>query len=371
MSESPHIVIAGGGTGGHLFPGLAVADELRDRGARVTFVGTARGIEARAVPRAGYALELIDVGGLKRMGTMGTIRNVLRLPGAAANTLRLLRRLRPQVVVGVGGYASGPVVMLAALLRLPTAVLEQNSVPGVTNRLLGRVVRRVFTAFPTAASFFPGDKVRLLGNPIRRTLLVHQTPAQPVDPADGAARARVLVLGGSQGAHAVNDLLLKGLEGLPPPERAGLPLFHHQTGAADAEPIMKRYRALGLSEAAARVEPFIEDMAAAYAGCDLVVGRAGATTLAEVTAIGRPAVLVPLPTAADDHQTKNAEWLMQEGAALVLSQRNTSPAALVGAVLDLCRDRAKLSSMASASRRLGRPDAARVVADALLDLRNP
>ncbi len=371
MSTPPHIIIAGGGTGGHLFPGLAVADELRARGARVTFVGTARGIEARAVPRAGYPLELIDVAGLKRMGPLGTLKSVLRLPGAAAATLALLRRLRPQAVVGVGGYASGPVVMLASLSLRPTAILEQNSVPGVTNRILGRFVGQIFTAFPAAEAFFPKHKVRLLGNPIRRRLLdVAVAVAGTPRPGNAAAsrRPRVLVLGGSQGAHAVNDLLLRGIEELSPVERHRLPLLHHQTGEGDAGSMAARYRALGLSEKEARVEPFIEDMAAAYAWCDLMVGRAGATTLAEVTAFSRPAILCPLPTAADDHQRKNAEWLEQEGAARVLPQSTTGPAVFLGVLLDLCHDQAVLATMAAASHRLGRPDAASDVAAAVLHL---
>ncbi len=369
--SAPHIVIAGGGTGGHLFPGLALAERLRARGATVTFVGTARGIEARAVPAAGYPLELIDIAGLKRQGLVQTVRALGRLPPATLQALRLLRRLQPAAVVGVGGYASGPLVMLAALLGRPTVVLEQNSIPGVTNRLLARFVRAVFIAFPESARFFPAHKVELLGNPIRLAVL---DSAQAAPPASGPLP--VLVLGGSQGARAVNQLVTEAVAHwikAPPPElplQAALTL-RHQTGAAEQEAVAARYRELGLSPAQARVEPFITDMGAAYGACQLMVGRAGATTIAELTAVGRPALLIPFPQAADDHQTHNARYMVEQGAAQLLPQDQTTPQQLAAALQALCRDRAQLAAMAAASRRLGRPDAAAVIADRILALALP
>ncbi len=363
MTRDVHVVIAGGGTGGHLFPGLAVAEQLRGRGVRVSFIGTRRGIEAKVVPGAGYPLYFIDVAGLKRMGALGTLRSALRLPGAGLAVLRLLRAQRPQAVVGVGGYASGPVVAVAALSGIPTAVLEQNSVPGVTNRILGRLVRRVFIAFPAAASYFPGRDVQLLGNPIRGSL-------RSARAGTGEARARVLVLGGSQGAHAINELMMGAMTHLVAgkTDRGRLPRVLHQTGAADEQAVRACYRELGLSDDDVRVEAFIDDMAAAYAGCDLVVGRAGATTLAEITALGLPAVLVPLPTAADDHQTKNARWLEEQGAARVLVQGRTTPDQLASVMMALCQDHDTRGRMAQASKLLGRPDAAAAVASGILDL---
>lgn len=372
MSEpsSISIVIAGGGTGGHLFPGLALAEELKARGARVTFVGTARGIEAKAVPQHGYPLELIDIAGLKGQGAMGTLRSLLRLPVATWQTVRLLRRLQPQVVVGVGGYASGPVVLLAALLGKPTVILEQNSIPGVTNRMLSRVARAVITAFPHAEHFFPSGKVALLGNPIRRSVL--QTTAPAPQPDGASAPVRVLVLGGSQGAHAVNELVTGALEhwlktdGTESLTRALC--LRHQTGAADHDKVAARYRELGLPESVARAEPFIREMGEAYAGCDLMVGRAGATTIAELTAIGRPALLIPFPQAADDHQTQNARYLVDHGAARLLVQRDTTPAQLAAALKELCGDAAARARMAEASRALGRGQAAVTIAERVLEL---
>lgn len=369
-SQEPlRVVIAGGGTGGHLFPGLALAEELTARGAQVTFVGTSRGIEAKVVPQHGYPLELIDIAGLKRQGVAATLRSLVRLPAAAWQALRLLRRLRPQVVVGVGGYASGPVVMLAALRGTPTVVLEQNSIPGVTNRLLSRFARAVITAFPHAERFFPRGKVALLGNPIRRSVLREPAPVRPGGPV---GPVRVLVLGGSQGARSVNELVVAAVEhwlktpGAPP--LAEVLSLRHQTGAADHEKVAARYRELGLPESVARAEPFITAMGEAYAACDLMVGRAGATTIAELTAVGRPALLIPFPQAADDHQTYNAGYLVERGAARLLVQAATTPAQLAALLQELGRNPQALERMAEASRALGRADAAAVIAGRVLEL---
>lgn len=361
------IIIAGGGTGGHLFPGLALADELVRRGAEVTFVGTERGIEAKAVPQAGYPLVLVDVAGLKRKGLLGALRSLLRLPLAGLKALRLLRRLRPRAVVGVGGYASGPVVLVAALLGIPSIVLEQNSVPGLTNRILGRFVRLVVTAFPRAEQFFPAAKVRLLGNPIRNKVLHGVLPAS-ARPEDEPLR--VLVLGGSQGAHAVNQLMTAAMThwvhgGDCPPFATALRL-RHQTGPTDREAVEATYRSLGLGPDVAQVDAFITDMGEAYADCDLMIGRAGATTIAELTAVGRPALLIPFPQAADDHQTHNARSMVDAGAAQVLPQTDTTPAQLAAAIAALCRDRAQLQRMSEHSRALGRPAAAVAIAEYVL-----
>ncbi|MCS6913420.1 MAG: undecaprenyldiphospho-muramoylpentapeptide beta-N-acetylglucosaminyltransferase [Myxococcales bacterium] len=355
------IIIAGGGTGGHLFPGLAVADELCQRGASVSFVGTRRGLEARLVPQQGYRLAFIDVAGIKGRGLRGVL-GVLRWPVAVLQTLAILVRERPDVVVGVGGYASGPVVLLAALLRIPTAVLEQNSVPGVTNRILGRFVDLVFTAFPESGTFFPTQRVRLVGNPVRRQILQGARVAPTRQDA-----VRLLVLGGSQGARAVNDLVVGAVASLV--ER-GLPLprIHHQTGPADEASVRARYEALHLPPGQVEVSAFIDDMAGAYGAADLVVGRAGATTLAELTALGLPAVLIPYPFAADDHQTRNARYLEAQGAARVLVQSELRPKDLADVLHGLCTDRSARERMAQASLRLGRPGAAGDVAEALLGL---
>lgn len=371
------MIIAGGGTGGHLFPGVAIAEELRGRGHEVSFVGTARGIEARVLPREGFSLDLVDVGGLKGGGLGGLLRGAARLPRALVQSLLLLKRRAPQLVVGVGGYASGPVVMAAWLRGVPTAILEQNSVPGITNRALARVVRAVYASFGESARYFPAAKVELLGNPIRASVRA-ALQAAGNDAATHHNHAAVqrrgpvlLVLGGSQGAHAVNLLVRGAVEEWaarrafgPGGAMAGARLVH-QSGSADAEALAARYAELG---APVEVRPFIDDMAAAYAASDLIVARAGATTLAEITAIGRPSLLIPFPQAADDHQTGNARALADRGAALLLPQAETTPASLGAAIEALLGDPARRQRMAEAARALGRPGAASAIVDRLVDL---
>ncbi len=370
MSTPPHIVIAGGGTGGHLFPGVALADELAARGYAITFVGTARGIEARVIPTTPYALRLIDVAGLKRQGVLATLRSLFRVPLALLSALRILRRIRPVAVVGVGGYASGPLVLCAALSGIPSIVLEQNSIPGLTNKILGRFVRSIVTAFPQAAAFFPSQKVVELGNPIRATI-AQKAAALPTsqDAAKISAPARplsLLVLGGSQGATAVNDLVVGAVETLGAEACRALLRIRHQTGEKDQDRIAARYLALGLSSEEASATAFISDMGSAYADCELMVGRAGATTIAELTAIGRPALLVPFLQAADDHQTHNARFMADSGAAELLPQTTTTAAQLAERLRVLAQDRGAVLAMAQKSKSLGRPDAAQRIADHLL-----
>jgi UDP-N-acetylglucosamine--N-acetylmuramyl-(pentapeptide) pyrophosphoryl-undecaprenol N-acetylglucosamine transferase len=344
------VVIAGGGTGGHLFPGIAVAEELVARDHDVTFVGTARGIEARVCPKEGWPLELIDVGGIKGGGIGGVIKGVGRMPRALLQSRRILKKIDPQLVVGVGGYASGPVVLAAALGGRATAILEQNSVPGFTNRVLGRFVKAVFGAFEGARARFPAKKFQLVGNPIRLKL------RNQIGRAAGDARG-VLVVGGSQGAHAVNELVLEAMLLLG--EKA--PPLLHQTGQTDFAALQQKYA--GLKQV--QVVPFIDDMAAAYRGAELVVCRAGASTLAELTALGVPSLLIPFPHAADDHQTMNAREIEAAGGARVLVQKDTTPQILADAMMELLARPDERAKMAAASRALGRPDAHAQIADAL------
>jgi UDP-N-acetylglucosamine--N-acetylmuramyl-(pentapeptide) pyrophosphoryl-undecaprenol N-acetylglucosamine transferase len=351
------LIIAGGGTGGHLTPGLAVAEEVMARpGGEVLFVGTTRGIEARMVPAAGYPLELLEVSGLKRVGRQAFLRGLGRLPLALARSLAIVRRFRPEVVLGVGGYASGPVVLAAATLGVPTAVQEQNSIPGFTNRTLGRLVRSVLVAFPEAEAHFPARKVALVGNPVRQAFLRSAGATRFLE-GDG-----LLVVGGSQGARAVNDLVMGAAEQLA--ARGTLPRLLHQTGRADAVRCADQYRALGLLDRVT-IFPFIDDMAGALAGAAVVVGRAGALTLAELAIMGRPAVLIPLPTAADDHQRKNAEYFSRSGAAVTLPQAAATPAGLAALLADLLADTPRLRAMGAAMHALARPAAAREVVDHL------
>jgi UDP-N-acetylglucosamine--N-acetylmuramyl-(pentapeptide) pyrophosphoryl-undecaprenol N-acetylglucosamine transferase len=358
------VLIAGGGTGGHLFPGVALAEEVRARGGEVLFVGTARGIEARVLPEEGWPLELVTVRGLKGRGVRGLLDALLLLPRAWAESRGILRRFRPDVVVGVGGYASGPVVATAALQGRPTAILEQNSVPGLTNRVLARVVRAVFCAFPDVRGRFPATKVVPTGNPIRRAL-VERLGAATAGAAGGSDGAiRLLVFGGSQGARALNDAMI-GVAPLLPQRFPGLRVVH-QTGTADEERVRTAYAAAGLGDAAV-VRPFIRDMAAAYAAADLVLCRAGATSLGELAVVGLPALLVPFPQATDDHQTWNARALVDAGAARLLPQAELAPERLL-AELAAVADPETRSRMAAAMRAAARPAAAATVYEELVRL---
>jgi len=359
------MLIAGGGTGGHLFPGLALAEEVKTRHPRneVLFVGTPRGLETRIVPRNGFPLELVDVGPLKRQGTFGTLRGLGRLPRALWQSRRILRRFDPDVVVGVGGYASGPVVMAAWMMRIPTAVQEQNALPGFTNRTLGHFARACFIAFDEARAGFPAGRTHLLGNPIRRAFLDNYLHSK--EPS--GERLSILVTGGSQGAHVLNLRVAEALELLAPALGPRLSVVH-QTGEKDLTEIAGRYQALGESGLHARATAFIDDMAQAYAQADLLVCRAGATTIAELTVCKKPAILVPFPYAADDHQTVNAHSLVISGAAILLPERDLTGAKLAAELRGLEQDRERLRRMARQSGLLGRPQAAREIAEVCVSL---
>ncbi len=355
------VVIAGGGTGGHLYPGIAVARAMTARrpGMVVTFAGTARGIETRVVPREGFELDVIRSGGLKGKSMRALISGVGLLPVSALDAWRLLSRRAPQLVIGVGGYSSGPVVALAALRGIPTLLLEQNAVPGLTNRLLAPLVRAAAVTYESTLPFFRG-KGFVAGNPVRAEFL--RQPNHRVDEAPGAA-LRVLIFGGSQGAHAIN---VACVEAAPKLAAAVPPLdVTHQTGERDLVRVRDGYAGAGL---AARVEPFLFEMEREMNRADLVVSRAGATTLAEITAAGKPSILIPLPTATDDHQRKNAEVLAAAGAADVIDQRELSGNRLAVRIMALAADPAGRRAMAVAARALAKPDAAAVIAERALGL---
>lgn len=356
------VLIAGGGTGGHLYPGIAIAEEVTAGGGEVLFVGTRRGLETKLIPDAGFPLELLDVTGLKRTGLGGLVRGLARLPRALAESRRILRRFHPDIVVGVGGYASGPLVLAAVLGGYPTAIQEQNSRPGFTNRVLGKLVRRVFVAFDGARRSFARRKVRLLGNPVRRRFLGRLQAAGEA-PAQNAPV--ILVLGGSQGSHAVNEVTSVMVQVL---NARGLdPQVVHQTGPVEEDRMRLYYDALGLG-ARVDVRGYIDDMPEVLSRAALVVARAGALTLAELAIVGRPAILFPLPTAADDHQTLNALEFERAGAAVVLPQYETSPTLLADVVQDLLRDPARLAAMGQAMRDMARPEATHAIVEELRGL---
>jgi len=357
------LMIAGGGTGGHLFPGVAIAEELRARApeAAVRFVGTARGIEARVLPELGWDLHLIQVSGLKTVGALGALRGLFRLPRALWQARRAVQQWKPDAVIGVGGYASGPVVLMARLAGVPTAICEQNSIPGLTNKLLGRIARAVFLSFEESRRFFKPKKIVMSGNPVRRAL-VGQLARAAEEPAaeagDGAVH--VLVSGGSLGAVAVNELAAQALIAIAQADPARRLAIVHQTGEKDLEATRARYAAAGV---AAECHAFIRDMAAAYRRADLVVGRAGATTVAELAIAGVPAIFIPYPFAADNHQELNAREMAQAGAALMFRQAELTADRLAGALRPLLADPARRRAMGAAMKALARPAAAAAVVD--------
>jgi len=356
------IIVAGGGTGGHLFPGLAVVEELTRRlpGLEVTWVGTERGIEARVIPQRGLRFVALQVTPLKGRSPIELVKSVGRLPRAALGAVSLVRSAKPDLVLGVGGYASGPVLAAAVMLGVPTAVLEQNATVGLTNRLLARFVGRAYLSFAETAPMFGERRARMLGNPVRRAF-VETARLALTDPEGFEARARrVLVLGGSQGARALDENVPAALAQAGVTAR-GLQIVH-QASATNVDAVKARYAALGVE---ATVVPFLDDMARAYASASLVIARAGATTLAELCAIGRASVLVPFPLAADDHQTKNAQSLVDDGAAVLLPQSELTPERLATELNALLGDDTRRMAMAAAARRRGRPDAAAAIVDDL------
>jgi UDP-N-acetylglucosamine--N-acetylmuramyl-(pentapeptide) pyrophosphoryl-undecaprenol N-acetylglucosamine transferase len=368
------VLIAGGGTGGHLYPGIAVAREIAARlpDAQVAFVGTAAGLEARVIPREGFPLDVIRSAGLKGKAIGPLIRGLALLPMSAADAWNVVTQRRPSVVIGVGGYSSGPVVLIAALRGIPTLLIEQNAMPGLTNRLLARVVDGAAVTYQESARFF-GSKAFVSGNPVRPEFFQNEgayghhgdesSRGRDEDSAVSPSRtARVLVFGGSQGAHAINVAMVEAAPRLAAEPRVAIT---HQTGERDLEVVRDSYRRAGLE---ARVEPFLFAMDREMKAADLVVCRAGATTIAELTAAGRAAILVPLPTATDDHQRKNALALVRQGAAHMLDQRELSGDRLAAEIVAFADNAEERRQVGEAARRLARPDAARVIVDRVLAL---
>jgi UDP-N-acetylglucosamine--N-acetylmuramyl-(pentapeptide) pyrophosphoryl-undecaprenol N-acetylglucosamine transferase len=354
------MVIAGGGTGGHLYPGIAVARELLRRvpDARVSFAGTSRGLESRIVPREGFELDVIRSAGLKGKSLGSRVRGAVLVPAGLLDAWRILSRRRPHVVMGVGGYSSGPVVLAAALRRIPTMVLEQNAVPGLTNRLLAPWVRAAAVTYEQTLSFF-GGRGFVTGNPVRAEFFGALASV-------GAPRTsvlRVLILGGSQGAHAINMAMVAAAPELVR-RLPGLEVVH-QTGERDLAAVRDAYQHHGL---AARAESFIDAVAREMNDADLVICRAGATTLAELAAAGRPALLVPFPAATDDHQRKNADVLAEAGAAIMLEERTLTPERLAGEAATLLADAARRRQMGEAMRGFAQPHAAARIVDRVLAL---
>lgn len=346
--SSPCVMIMAGGTGGHVFPALSLADLLRKRGLSIVWLGTRAGIEARLVPAAGIPVEWIDIGGLRGKNMLTLLTAPFRLLRALVQSVAAIRRHRPVVVVGLGGYVSGPGGLAAWLSRRPLVIHEQNAIAGLTNRLLARLADVVLEAF--RGSFPAARHARAIGNPVRPEFFDIEAPSARYAARSGAIR--LLVVGGSQGAAKLNALvpqaiaLLKGKVELS---------ICHQSGPRGLDATFATYRELGTH---AQVLPFIDDIAAAYADADLVICRAGALTVSEIAAAGVAAIFVPFPAAVDDHQTRNASYLVEQGAAVSLPERELTAAQLAAQLLALCQDRAGLQRMAERARALAEPRAA-------------
>lgn len=353
-------LIAAAGTGGHIYPGIAVAKEIlrRNEMSQIRFVGTARGLENRLVPQAGFELSIIDTTGLKSVGAVARARGLAKLPRSFLDARRIIKEFQPDIVIGAGGYVSGPVLLTAALMNLPTIVLESNALPGLTNRTLARFVDKAAVTFEASLPFFRGKGV-VTGNPVRREFF--EIPARQRDPAQFS----ILIFGGSQGAHAINQVMVAALPELE--EQRKLLRIKHQTGEVDFEKVREGYLDAGWSEQV-EVRRYIDDIVQSFAAADLVICRAGATTTAELIAAGKAAIMIPFPLAADDHQRKNAEALVANGAARMILQQELSGARLAKEIKQLVQLPDELVKMETASRKLARGDAAAAAVDLMQEL---
>jgi UDP-N-acetylglucosamine--N-acetylmuramyl-(pentapeptide) pyrophosphoryl-undecaprenol N-acetylglucosamine transferase len=348
------VLIMAGGTGGHVFPALALARALRARGYAIVWLGTRQGIEARLVPAEGIPVEWVSIGGLRGKSLATLLAAPFRLVRALLESLSAVRRHQPVVCVGLGGFVSGPGGLAAWLARRPLVIHEQNAIAGVTNRILARVAHEVLAAFPGA--FGNAADVRVIGNPVRREFFELAAPAQRFDRR--RSTIRLLVVGGSQGAIKLNTVVPFAIARAA--RRSDIEI-RHQAGPRWIDAARKSYAEAGIS---AEITPFIDDIAAAYAWADLVICRSGALTVSELAAAGVASILVPFPAAVDDHQTANARFLVREGAAVLLSDRELTAERLAREIDTLCADRSRLTEMADSARRLARPRATEDLADA-------
>jgi UDP-N-acetylglucosamine--N-acetylmuramyl-(pentapeptide) pyrophosphoryl-undecaprenol N-acetylglucosamine transferase len=350
MSANGSFVMAGGGTGGHVIPALAVARELRDRGHAVRFIGTERGIEAKLVPAAGFPIEWIEIGGLNRVGLRRTIETLAELPFGIWQAARLLQRARPAAVFSTGGYVAGPVLLAALWKRIPVVVMEPNAVPGITHRKLAPFVARALVSFPATARWFPEGRAEVTGLPVRPEFF-------SIPPKPRQAELVILITGGSQGSRTLN----RAAEESWPLWRQPVRLIH-QTGRAAFEELSAKFRTSGVP---GEMHPFLDDMPAAFAAADIVVSRAGMGAVSELAAAGKPSILIPLPTAADQHQLRNAEALSNAGAARLVLDFAWNGARFVEEVRRLTVDAEILPRMGRAARAFAKPDAARRAAEVL------
>ena len=351
------ILIAAGGTGGHIYPGIAVAKEVlkRDANSEILFVGTSRGLENKIVPENGFKLALINSAGLKNVGLAGKLKGLFILPKSLLEARAIIKSFQPDVVVGAGGYVSGPVLLTASVQRIPTLVMESNALPGFTNRQLARFVDKAALTFEAALPFF-GKKGIVTGNPVRKEFF-------EIGAKSREAKINLLIFGGSQGARVINNAMVEALKNLPH-ERLNIV---HQTGVGDYETIRELYNRAGWGDVA-EVKQYISQMVDEFAKSDLIICRAGATSCAEIAAAGKTALLIPLPTAADDHQRKNAEALEKAGAAKMILQSDLSGEKLAEEITALINSPEKITAMEKAAKSLARKDAAEVTVNLIESL---
>lgn len=361
------LLVAGGGTGGHLFPGIAVAEEFlaRDPGNEVLFVGTERGVEAKLLPKLGYRLELIAAAGVRGKSLFGQLKGMAGLLYGYSQSRAILKEFKPDLVLGVGGYASAPVILAARGMLIPRFVHEQNAIPGMTNKLLSRIANQAFISLEESRKFFPEDKTLLTGNPLRKQILAEVAHPSSVPSLMKGGNEQggfhLLVFGGSLGAHSINMTLAAAAPLLV--KLAGKLTITHQTGEKDFAEVSGAYRSAGII---ANVVPFIDNMAAAYRAADLIICRAGATTIAEVTACGKPCIFIPFPHAVDDHQRKNAEALLKCSAGFMMLERELTAENLVEKIAELVASPDLLLNTGDNGRAIARIDAAEIIVDEMV-----
>lgn len=354
------VVMAGGGTGGHLFPGIAIAREFmaRNSATRIIFVSTGNRLEKAVLSKAGFDLRSIQVAGIKGRGIWNQIKSVLKIPGATLAAMGLVKKFSPDLTVGLGSYSAGPVVIGAWLMRIPIAIHEQNILPGITNRILARFADRIYISFENTKSRLNPQKAHWTGNPVRQELL--ESAGRPKDGTaqdNRQSRFTVLIIGGSQGAHRINMAMIEALDHLQNSERLH---FVHQTGEADEAAVSNAYRE---NKVSAKAQSFFDDMAAQYRQADLIICRAGATTVAEITALGKAAIFIPFPYAADNHQMLNAVDLANDGAAEIIVEKELN-SKLLSEKIEHYRDHPQaLEDMATKARGYGKPEAAKNIVD--------
>lgn len=356
------LIVAGGGTGGHLFPGISVAEEFLSRNSenQVLFVGTEHGIESRVIPGLGMNLARISAAGVRGKRGLAQIKGLALFIYGYAESRKILKEFRPDLVLGVGGYASAPLCLAARGMKIGYSIHEQNAIPGLTNRLLARFARQVFISLDEAERFFPAGSTLITGNPVRKAILESRMDERLKGPGSNLS---LLVFGGSQGARSINQAFIAALPHLGNLKDRIRVL--HQTGNSDQQEVAEAYRSAGIE---AKVVPFIDDMAAAYGAADLVVCRGGATTIAEVTVCGKACLFIPFPHAVDDHQRKNAEALLKKDAGFMLLEQELTGESLAKKLKELLGDPARLAEIAENARSMGRSDAAKIIVDELMKM---